>query len=436
MKGLTRRAFTVGGTRLALVAAATGVPASFLTHRSMARADPGDAPTFTIFHTSSRGEPVNVNCPGSYVADAHNNPAPSLAATPVVLGEETVTGAAPWAVLPTALRNRLQFFHHASFTIAHSEYPDILACHGAIKDEEGNGVESLPSAIAQENAAALDTVQIEPVDLRRGHRSVFFAGNPIPLTPPSAIQDLFGGSGGELEALAELRDAHLDQLHASLKDEGTAAERRFLDRYAMSRAQARAMGEELGSLLAAVSQGDDGPVAQAITAVAMMKLNLSPVILVHFGFGGDNHNDAELAEEELESVAAIEAIGVLWDELVAAGLENRATFVTFDVFGRTLVRNAAGGRDHQANHHVMAMFGPCVRPGVVGGVEKVGAGGRPFAAQPIDAATGRAAPDGDVPRDASLTAAAATLAAATGVPTDRIEQRVVGGKIVAGALQA
>lgn len=433
MNRLGRRAFTFGGARLALVAAATGVPVSFLAHRRMARADDA-GPTFTVIHTSSRGEPVNVNAPGSYVDGAQNNPAPSLAPTAVSLGDQSVTGAAPWAQLPAALRARLQFFHHASYTNAHIEYPKALECFGAVRGAEGNGVESLPSAIAQECATALDTIQVEPVDLRRGHRAVRFMGNPIPETSPSAIQELFGGAEGQLDDLGALRDQHLDQLHVSLQDDGTAAERRFLDRYALGRAQAKEMGSQLGSLLSAIAPGDDGPVAQAIAAVAMMKLNLSPVILVHFGFGGDNHKDSDLTEEELETLPGIAAIGTLWDELVAAGLEDRATFATFDVFGRTLVRNSRGGRDHQANHHVMAMFGPRVRPGVVGGVHKVSDGNRPFSARPIDSATGEAAPDGDVALEDSLTAAAATLAAAVGLEGDRIETRVAGGKVVTGAL--
>ncbi len=434
MHTLGRRAFTLGGARLALAAAATGVPASFLLHRRMARADEGTEPTFTIFHTSSRGEPVNVNAPGSYVDGAQNNPAPSLAATPVPLGDQTVTGAAPWAALPVALRDRLQFFHHASYTNAHIEYPRALECFGAVRGEDGNGVESLPSAFAQECAAALDTIQVEPIDLRRNHRAVHFLGNPIPQTPPSSIQELFGGSASDLDSLAELRDAHLDALHASLKADGTAAERRFLDRYALGRAQAKQMGSQLGDLLAAIPPGDDGPVAQAVAAVAMMKLNLSPVILLHFGFGGDNHKDSDLVEEELETLPGIAAIGALWEELVAAGLEDRATFATFDVFGRTLVRNSRGGRDHQANHHVMATFGPRLRPGVVGGVERVSDGNRPYAARPIDAATGQAVPDGDVGLQDSLTAAAATLAAAVGLEPDRIETRIAGGTVVTGAL--
>lgn len=431
---LGRRAFTFGGARLAVVAAATGVPVSFLLERRMARADDGAAPTFTILHTSSRGEPVNVCAPGSYVDGAHNNPAASLAPTPVQLGGSSYTGAAPWAALPAALRDRLQFFHHASHTNAHSEYPKALSCFGAVKDEDGNGSESLPSAIAQECAAALDTIQVEPIDLRRNHRAVTFRGNPIPQTPPSAIQELFGGSMSALDDLAALRDQHLDQLHASLREQGTEAERRFLDRYALGRSQAQQMGTELGDLLSAITPGDDGPVAQAIAAVAMIKLGVAPVILLHFGFGGDNHKDADLLEEEAQTVPGIGAIGVLWSELVAAGLQDQATFATFDVFGRTLVRNSGGGRDHQANHHVMAMFGPRARPGVVGGVRLEGAGSRPFRAQPIDPATGEASPDGAVGLEDGLTAAAATLAAAVGVGDDRIAHRIAGGTVVTGAL--
>ncbi|MCH9683993.1 MAG: DUF1501 domain-containing protein, partial [Deltaproteobacteria bacterium] len=384
--------------------------------------------------TSSRGEPVNVNAPGSYVDGAENNPDPDMAPTDVYLGGKAFTGAKPWAELPLALRERLQLFHHVSYTNAHIEYPKALECFGAVRGEDGNGVESLPSAIAQECAGLLDTIQVEPVDLRRGHRAVRFMGNPIPQTPPSAIVELFGGNPGQLDGLADLRDQHLDQLHASLREDGTDAERRFLDRYALGRSQAKAMGSQLGSLLSGISPGDDGPTAQAIAAVAMMKLNLSPVILLHFGFGGDNHKDEDLSEERLESVPGIEAIGTLWNELVGAGLEDRATFATFDVFGRTLVRNDRGGRDHQANHHVMAMFGPRVRAGVVGGVHKVNDGNRPFSARPIDSASGVATDDGDVGLEDSLTAAAATLAAATGVDAERIQTRVTGGTVVTGAL--
>ncbi|MCA9711715.1 MAG: hypothetical protein KDK70_38120, partial [Myxococcales bacterium] len=247
MSTLGRRAFTFGGARLALVAAATGIPASFLLERKMARAA-DDLPTFTIVHTSSRGEPINVNAPGSYVTGAHNNPAPSLAPVSVQLGDQSHTGAAPWAALPAGLRDRLQFFHHASFTNAHIEYPKALQCFGAVREEDGNGVESLPSALAQECATALDTIQVEPIDLRRGHRAVTFRGNPIPETPPSAIQQLFGGTQSTLDDLAALRDEHLDALHATLRTEGTAAERRFLDRYALGRTQAKEMGSALGEL--------------------------------------------------------------------------------------------------------------------------------------------------------------------------------------------
>ncbi len=432
MSTLGRRAFTFGGARLALVAAATGVPASFLLNRTMAHADEGSTPTFTLFHTSSRGEPVNVNAPGSYVDGAQNNPA--FAKLPVQLGEQSHDGAAPWTDLDGGLRDRLQFFHHASYTNAHGEYPRALECFGAVKDEDGNGAESLPSAFAQECAGALDTIQVEPLDLRRNHRAVMFKGNPIPQTPPSAIQELFGGSSGTLDQLASLRDEHLDALHASLHADGTAAERRFLDRYALGRSQAKDMGSQLGDLLSALTPGDDGPVAQAIAAVAMMKLDLSPVILLHFGFGGDNHKDDGLLEEKAQTEAGIMAMGVLWEELVAAGLEDRATFATFDVFGRTLVRNAGGGRDHQSHHHVMAMFGPRVRAGVVGGVQMVGNGSRPFSARPIDSATGQAAADGDVGLEDSLASAAATLASMVGIDDERIAARVVGGTVVTGAI--
>jgi uncharacterized protein (DUF1501 family) len=118
-------------------------------------------------------------------------------------------------------------------------------------------------------------------------------------------------------------------------------------------------------------------------------------------------------------------------ELNAQGLQDQVTFASLNVFGRTLKRNAGGGRNHNQNHHVMTLFGRHVKGGVIGGVDVVD---QDFGAVGIDSKTGKADPNGDVAPLNSLESAGKTLAAAVQVPSDRIEQRISAGKVVSAAL--
>ena len=111
----------------------------------------------------------------------------------------------------------------------------------------------------------------------------------------------------------------------------------------------------------------DSPTDQVIAAVALIKLKVAPVITIHLPFGSDNHNDSDLTVEAQETVDSIGVLGTLWSELTTAGLQDQVTFASLNVFGRTLKRNAGGGRNHNQNHHVMALFGKHVQGGVIGG---------------------------------------------------------------------
>ena len=102
-----------------------------------------------------------------------------------------------------------------------------------------------------------------------------------------------------------------------------------------------------------------------------------------------------------------------------------------NVFGRTLVQNRSGGRDHLANHHVTVMIGKNIKPGVVGGLVPKG---NDFTALAIDSRTGQGLAAADIPFEETLGAVGKTLGTALGVPAETLDANIAGGKVVASAI--
>ena len=432
---ISRRQFVLGlfggAGAIGLRSLATGLPLSFLTRRAFAE------PTSmspVILSLRSSGDPLNANCPGSYVAGVRNNPAFGTGVD-LMLGAVKTRAAQSWADLPGALRDRLAFIHHNTLAVAHPDFPKVLGLNGAGKGTDGNGSEMLPSLLAQELAGGLMTIQQEPVDL--GGTPLTALGNPLPSYTPASLKGLFG-SGSNLDKFAALRDSTLDTLYVDLRKNGTPAQRRFLDQNAMARQQARDLGSELGTLLAQVPPEDaDGFdfAAQVVSAVALIKTRVTPVVTISLPFGGDNHTDPMLVNEADQTVLGVGAIGDLYRQLDAMGMNAGASGVTFaslNTFGRTL--GTSDGRAHNKAHHVMTLFGPRVRAGVYGGLGTDPGGGKDPVAQDLDSASGRAQPGGDVPAAQSLPAVGATLAAAAGIASDRIAKRIKDGRTLRGLL--
>lgn len=425
---MDRRAFL---RRVALTAAATGLPPQFLLRPSIANAGPLDAAaTFLLLSISSDGDPLNANLPGSYVPDAQNNPL--LPATEVTLGSQRWMTGSAWAD-PSLdrFRSRTCFFHHVCHTAAHTEMAAVLGLHGAVAARNGRGFEQLPSMIAQENAAALGTMQQEPIAL--GRERLTFGGRPLASIQPQELAALFlgnpaTGQAASLESLAELRDAALDDLYHR-EDFGTA-QRDFLDRYAQSRNTARDIGlqirDALSGLAAPGSSDANGPRDQILTALALFRLRLTPVVTIKIPFGGDNHTDDGLAHEAEQTTAGAAHLAFL-DEQLHSGpdpLASKVTFANLNTFGRSLY-NSPDGRAHNGNHHVMMMSGPAVRPLVVGGVRR---DGDDFSAMPINSITGAGGEDdADIEVGDTMAAAGHTLAAACGVSEARRVERIRAG---------
>ena len=138
----------------------------------------------------------------------------------------------------------------------------------------------------------------------------------------------------------------------------------------------RALAEQLGTTLNAITADDVN--GQALAAAALFSANVTPVVTIHIGFGGDNHTDANLqaeADQHVSGVRGIQqvmnALGTLTDAM-GVSLTERVTFATMNVFGRNLsgIQKVIDrtGRDHYGNHSVMVMIGKNVKPGVIGGV--------------------------------------------------------------------
>jgi len=420
-----------GAGLVGLRSLATGLPKSWILGDRVAHAA-GITPQYLILATSNNGDPLNANAPGSFVEGAENNPIPELAAADVTFGAGTYTAAKCWANLPEELRARLAFFHHRTYTNAHPEHRKVMALQGAAKSKAGNGQEMLPSLIASELAAALGTIQTEPIPL--GDELITYEGRALDNIDPTGLKSLFDQPDDLLTGLTKLRDQEIDAIYADLRANGSSMQKQFLDRYALGRDQVRKLGEDLATLLARlpVDPTDrDSPLDQVIAAVALIKLKVAPVVTIHLPFGGDNHNDTELTTEATDTVASIATLGALWTELTAQGLQDQVTFASLNVFGRTLKRNAGGGRNHNQNHHVMTLFGKNVKGGVIGGVDRVDSD---YGAVAIDSMTGKGGPGGDIDPLTSLESAGKTLAAALQMPSERIDQRISGGKVVAAAI--
>jgi hypothetical protein len=229
-----------------------------------------------------------------------------------------------------------------------------------------------------------------------------------------------------------MRDKFLDQINATLKQNGTQEQRAFLDAKAASHHEARSLSD---SLLNALSNlHDDGTDSQITAAITMIRMNVAPVYAVRIPFGGDNHVDDNLLTKEVpQHQSGMASIAGMMSQLQAAGLQDRVTFMMLNVFGRTLKNQGLTGRNHWANHHATVVIGKNVQAGVVGGVIPQGSD---YQASPIDSASGHASASGDIDFKSSFGAMAKTVGASLGIPQPYLDSNITAGRTVAAAVVA
>ena len=407
-----------GSGLLGLRSLATGIPMAILANPRQALAVPPPVPSrphaaqYIILSTSADGDPLSCNAPGTYLnPDLVHPSAPAMAPTALRLSGQSVTAARPWSTLPQNLLDRTCFFHHGTYSVVHSEEQRVLALGG-----DGPTDEMFVSMLAARLAPTLGTVQPEPIVLgpRNASEALVYQTRPQPIVAPSALALLLGAPTGALGQLTQLRDRDLNRMNAWIRCEGTAAQAAFIDQYVRSQAQVRVISEDLLSTLQQIH--DDYANAQILAAVTLLRMNVAPVISLHIPFGGDNHGDSNLARETSQTLTGVASLGRLWSTLQQHGMQDRVSFLSLNVFGRTMSRaRATNGRAHNANHHVAVMFGPAFRGSVVGGIEPREGD---FGATSINATTGQGVPGeaGEVRFRGTFKSMAATFGQGVGVP--------------------
>jgi hypothetical protein len=435
-RGMLRRLLGTAG----VVSLATGVPASFLRIAGCKRAGAGgarpdfaarDKARFLVLSMSRHGPPINANTPGSYeLPGIIHAPVPEMQATTFSLGNVTVRGAQTWSTLPEHLRARTCFFHGSTGTVVHTDTAKVATLMGAAAHDE-----LMVSAFAAELSSPLETVTTMPISfLTNEHpdERAIFEGRNVPNLSALKVRDMILAEGGMLRGLRRLRDLSMDRLHGAMKANGTPEERAYVDSVAQSALEARDLGEQLlGSLSACVNP--DGN-TQALVAAALIRMKVTPVVVVNFPFGGDNHIDRNLEVECRQLPEAIRCIETLFAQLAALGMADQTTFATLNPFGRTLKENGIAGRNH-VDHHVSVIIGKGIRGGVVGGVTPVPGGD--YGALEIDSKSGRGVEGGgDVPRVDQLASLAKTVGAGLGIAPAKLDEIITKGKVVPAALDA
>ena len=423
---------------LALRSVASGLPASMLLAPRWGRAqsDPmADGPgRMLILFTSSAGDPINANVPGTYGPGAEevaHSADQRMAPTSLTLSGQTYTAAKPWADLPQSVLDRTVFFHHATYTPVHQDQPQVMRLMGATDDNE-----MLISAFAKALAPRQGSVQAVPLSLgaNSGANLLTAGGRILANVGPRSIARALGGPQGPLASLHSLRDREIDRIYQLYRENGTRHDRNLLDAWARSRDEVRSVSDELTSRLDAID--GDNEDNQVLAASVLAAMNITPAMTLRARFGGDNHTDANLARETDQTVSGVDRFGRLVTELESlraqSVLRHEVIVGTLNVFGRTLRKKGTAGRDHNRRHHVMVMTGPGLRGGVVGGIERDG--GNDYRSRSIDPETG--APGGSIPYEETLSSMAHTLGKALGIDDQTLATNIKTGRVVRSALAA
>jgi hypothetical protein len=317
-----------------------------------------------------------------------------------MLGSQTWSAAFPWSTLPQNVLNQAAFFHMSTNTPIHPQEPQVLELG------PGSG-EMLPSLLAKAVSPTLKTIQPQPVCVGAltPAEALIYGGAPQPIIPPTSLQDTLTNptKGGlqQLTNLQKLRDATMTDIYSIYYKSGTPTQKAYINSLANTQTEVRQLSQSLLGMLSNLPT--DTVQAQIMAALILIQMNVSPVISIHIPFGGDNHSDNDLTTEATETNTGVGYIAYLFQQIATlpAALQSQISFMTLNVFGRTLGLNApnpGNGRAHNANHHVAVCIGSPFKPGVYGGVGPIKNDEMPqgdFGAMGINPTTGAALPVAD-----------------------------------------
>jgi hypothetical protein len=463
MKLLRRDALVAalfGGGMLGLRSIATGLPVSLLANPRKVLADmQGQTCTGTaakaqyiILNTLSTGDPIGCDAPGTYddpttginlSGVAHPGAAafPMMAPTSMSINGRNYTAAQAWSWLGAGdgsstyanVLSRTAFCHIMTNTPVHPKEPQVLELMGATASEE-----MFPSVLAKSLAPCLGTLQSQPVSIGAANPSeaLLFQGQPQPTIPPSALKATLLNPTGPLTDLQPLRDDTLQKMHDYYAQRTlSTAQKQYIDSMILSQQQVRGIAQTTLSMLDSIK--GNSPTDQITAALALILMKVSPVIAVRFPFGGDNHSDPTLKNEATQTVSSVQSIVSLMQQLKSNGLSDSVTFITLNVFGRTMGAAGTGGtstngRNHNENHQMSLIIGKGFKGSVVGGVGPVS---NDYGCLSINSSTGLGqATGGDIAPVDTLASWAQTVMAGVGIDQPTITSEIASGKVITAAL--
>lgn len=411
---------------------ATGLPIAFLARGTKAFSD-GSMPAnpkaqFFILQTSGNGDPINANVPGTYDdAGIIHSADPTMAATAMTVGQTKTKAALPWAQLPADVLARTTFWHIMTNTPVHPREQDVLSLLNTTQSDE-----MLPSLLSRAMAPSLGTLQAQPITLGASSPSegLRYGGQALPIIPPLALKSTLTAPTGalaNLSVISNIRDETLDDLDAIYRGNATKEQKAYLDSLVVSRQELKGIQQ---NLLAALNNIKDNSVASQIAAaLVLFQMKVTPVVAIHIPFGGDNHFDTALANEAKQTVTGVASIASAIAQAQSM-LKDQVSFISLNVFGRTLNMSNANGRNHNQNHQVSLAIGKPFRGGIIGGVDKLMNG--EYGAKSIDSTSGVGG--GDILATDTLSSFGKTVLAAVGVDQATIDKSISFGKVVQGAL--
>jgi hypothetical protein len=205
------------------------------------------------------------------------------------------------------------------------------------------------------------------------------------------------------------------------------AQRSFIDAYVNAQSDLSKLNQSILSTLAALP--DNSPNSQVDAAIALIRMNVTPVVAIHIPFGGDNHHDSMYQNEASQTITGVATLDYMLGQLKqytavdGRCLSDAVTVVSLNVFGRTLAYDTQNGdgRQHNQNHQVSFVIGAPFKGGLFGGLAPVGGD---FGALPIDSMTGAGSSSGDIAPVDTLSSFAQTVAAGVGVDPKVISQNI------------
>ncbi len=425
-----------GASYVGLRALATGLPATFLLNPRKALADvpsttcaAASKAQFIIMNTSGAGDPINASVPGTYDDPmiVHSSD-PTMAAIALTIQGQKYMAAAPWATLPQNVLDRTVFWHLMTNTPVHPKEPDVLQLMGATP-----GGEMLPSLLAKSLGPCLGTIQTQPISVGAltPSEDLTFDGAPLPVIPASALKATLTDPASPISSLQPLRDQTLNQLYDLYKNTASPAQRTYVDSLVTSQQQIRNINQTLLNQLSAIK--DNSAASQVLAALALIQMNVAPVVAIHIPFGGDNHRDVALATETTETVSGVATIASLMQQLQTAGLADKVTFLSLNVFGRTLGPGNTDGRGHNLNHQVSISIGKPFKGAVIGAVAPVQ---KDYGALNIDPQTGAGSSGASIKALDTLASFGMTMLASIGADPSVIVSPTSSAAVIHAALSS